>query len=78
MEALFRQVAGAPAACFPAAGLGEDLRFQEAGLAGGALLVEAAVIHLCAFRLEQEESRRPSDDGGTIRRRRGSMRPPIE
>ena len=77
-DALLRQAAGAPTAAFPAAGLGEDLRFQEAGLAGGALLVEAAVIHLCAFRIEQGESRRPTDDGGTIRRRRGSRIRPIE
>jgi hypothetical protein len=70
VEAFLRRVAKAPASSFPAVGLGEDLRLQAPGLAGGALAVEGALLHLCAFHLPGEENRQPIDDGGTIRRRR--------
>jgi hypothetical protein len=36
---------------FPALGLGEDLRLQASGVAGGALLVEEHLVHLSAFRV---------------------------
>ena len=65
----------AHAAPFPAVGLGEDLRLQAPGLAGGALSADNEVLHLCAFRLHGEQGRQPLDDGGTIRRRRGARRP---
>lgn len=52
----------------PAVGLGEDLRFQSKTLSGGALAADGVLLHLCVFRLAQASSR-PTDDGGTIRRR---------
>ena len=75
VEAILKRVAEAHAAPFPAVGLGEDLRLQAPGLAGGALSADNELLHLCAFRLHGEESRQPMDDGGTIRRRRGARRP---
>jgi hypothetical protein len=70
VAAFLKRVAEAPAGVFPAVGLGEDLRLQAPGLAGGALAFDGALLHLCAFNLPAQEARRPLDDGGTIRRRR--------
>ena len=39
---------------FPAIGMGEDVRFAGDAIAGGALLNDGAVIHLCAFPLKPE------------------------
>lgn len=39
---------------FPAIGMGEDYRFAGDAIAGGALLNDGAVIHLCAFPLKPE------------------------
>lgn len=77
VEAFVRRVAEAPAGVFPAVGLGEDLRLQTPGLAGGALAVDDGLLHLCAFNLPAQEGRLPGDDGGTIRRRRPGRRPPV-
>ena len=77
VASFLRRVAEAPVAAFPAVGLGEDLRLQAPGLAGGALAVDSELLHLCAFRMPVEESRQPVDDGGTIRRRRPRQRPPV-
>lgn len=41
---------------FPAVGEGTDLRLSGRHLAGGALLVGERVVHLAAFRLEDEEA----------------------
>lgn len=70
-RALLKLAAAAPVDAFPAAGLGEDLRFRSPKIAGGALAVDGALLHLCAFATAAPESRRPdtNDDGGTIRRR---------
>ena len=68
VAAFLKRVAAAPAAPFEAVGLGEDLRLQGPGLSGGGLALDGALLHLCAFNLAAEESRRPADDGGTIRR----------
>jgi hypothetical protein len=70
VAAFLKRVAEAPAGVFPAVGLGEDLRLQAPGLAGGALAFDGALLHLCAFNLPAQEAGRPLDDGGTIRRRR--------
>ena len=48
---------------FPAVGLGEDLRLAAPTLTGGALAVDGAVVHLCAFRVS------PSVSGDTSDRR---------
>ena len=37
---------------FPAVGLGNDLRLGGERISGGALVVNEAVVHLCAFRLK--------------------------
>jgi hypothetical protein len=36
---------------FPAIGLGTDLRIDQYGLAGGGLVLDGRLIHLCAFRV---------------------------
>ena len=77
VKALLRQVAKAPVALYPAVGLGEDLRFRSKTLSGGALAADGVLLHLCAFRLAQASSR-PTDDGGTIRRRTGGRNHIIE
>ena len=40
--------------CSPSAGMGEDYRFKGDALAGGALINDGDVIHLCAFPLKPE------------------------
>ncbi len=40
---------------FPAVGEGTDLRLSGRHLAGGALLIGERLVHLAAFRLEDEE-----------------------
>lgn len=37
-----------------AVGIGMDLRLTGSNLAGGALVVDERVVHLCAFREEEE------------------------
>ncbi len=44
------QVRAAKGEVFPAVGLGEDLRLTGPTLAGGALVLDGALVHLCAFR----------------------------
>ncbi len=44
-----KMVAAAPVVQSPAVGLGQDLRFDDSPLAGGALLVDQGVIHCAAF-----------------------------
>ena len=43
------QVASSPAATFPAAGEGEDVRLTGQGLAGGALVARGRAVHISAF-----------------------------
>ncbi len=43
------------AASYPAVGEGEDYRFDNEALSGGALVVHERVVHLCAFQVEGEE-----------------------
>jgi hypothetical protein len=40
--------------CSPSAGMGEDHRFKGDAIAGGALINDGDVIHLCAFPLKPE------------------------
>jgi hypothetical protein len=50
---------------FPAIGEGEDLRFGSDALAGGALLADNHIVHLCTFPIEKPRHR-PIGRGGTI------------
>ncbi len=66
------EVAQAQLERFPAVGEGEDLRLRHAQVAGGALLVDGRVVHLCAFRVQAGEG---SDTGsGGSRLVRASQR----
>lgn len=60
---------------FPAVGMGEDHRFENQSLAGGALVVDDQLVHLWAFPLNQETStdneRAPSRLSRGSQRRRG-------
>jgi hypothetical protein len=51
---------------FAAAGLGEDLRLFGRAISGGALNVDGAIVHLCAFPVRSE---RNSDTLGRLRTR---------
>lgn len=55
-EAWLHAIAGAGVERFPAIGEGEDWRLSGPGLAGGALVKDARLIHLCAFRVAGEDS----------------------
>ncbi len=57
-EWLLERTRAAAVECFPAVGLGEDLRLSAPGLAGGALALDGRLVHLCAFAL-------PGETGGT-------------
>jgi hypothetical protein len=68
-DGFLRAVASARADRFPALGLGEDLRLEGPGLAGGALAVDGRVVHLGAFRLNgQPGTRRPGMVRASARR----------
>jgi hypothetical protein len=62
---------------FDALGLGEDLRLRAPHIAGGALLAEGRVVHLCAFRINAGETaeHRPTRSrlARTSQRRRGRL-----
>lgn len=51
VRAFLAQVQAAPVERFAATGEGEDLRIEGDGVAGGALEVDGAVVHLSAFRV---------------------------
>ncbi len=53
---------------FPAVGLGQDLRLSGAAVTGGALLHEAKVVHLCAFRLPGKGEATDGDSGTSMAR----------
>jgi hypothetical protein len=58
---------------FPASGLGEDLRLSGPTVSGGALNVDGAIVHLCAFPVRASRDSDPSDHLRS-RIRRASMR----
>jgi len=70
-------VAKAEVERFDAIGLGEDLRVRAPHVAGGALLAEGRVVHLCAFRVDAEEGAEPSLSRSRLarasQRRRGRL-----
>ena len=67
------EVAAAETETQDALGLGEDVRLAARGLAGGALVHEGRVVHLGAFRLE-EEAREGGGGGERSRIRPASLR----
>ncbi len=62
---------------FAAIGEGEDLRLRSAQVAGGALVVDGRVVHLCAFRIDPSASGSGRSGGsrlvGASQRRRGRL-----
>ncbi|MBI5446443.1 MAG: hypothetical protein HY900_35165 [Deltaproteobacteria bacterium] len=50
-EGFLQAVRKAKPESFPALGLGEDVRLEGPGMAGGALVAEGRVVHLGAFHL---------------------------
>jgi hypothetical protein len=70
-------VAKAEVARFDAIGLGEDLRLRAPHIAGGALLAEGRLVHLCAFRINAGESAEHRPTGSRLarasQRRRGRL-----
>ncbi len=70
VRAFLDRIGGAETGRFPAVGLGEDLRIQAAGLAGGALIVEDRVVHLGAFAVADA----PEDTGSGAHLSQASMR----
>ena len=67
--------------CYPAPGLGNDLRILSSSVVGAALEVDDSVIHLCAFQLAaRSQSQRQDNDhrshmaGTELRRRYMSRR----
>ncbi len=54
-EAWLQDIARAAVEHFSAVGEGEDWRLSGIGLAGGALVKDARLIHLCAFRVARED-----------------------
>ena len=57
-KAFLKELSGAEKKAFDAIGMGSDVRMRGEYLTGAALTVDDALIHLCAFRLEQEPDRR--------------------
>ena len=54
---LIRQAAGLEGRAYPATGLGTDLRLEGGDLSGAALVVGSRVVHLCAFRVDENKLR---------------------
>ena len=63
-----RQVAAAEVWEFPAVGLGKTLRLQANGTVGVGLWAEEALVHLAAFRNNEDGHRNPSGTGLGVRR----------
>jgi len=72
VRAFLDRIAAAETTQFPAIGLGEDVRLQAAGIAGGALVVEDVVVHLGAFAVAAEPQEAAS--GATLSRASQRMR----
>ena len=70
---LLADVAEGRAETFPAVGLGEDVRIRGSRTTGAALVVEGRVVHLCAFRNDDEQDN-DSGLGGFGRILRASRR----
>lgn len=62
-----KQIADAQKQPFAAIGMGKDLRFEGEELTGGALEVDDQCVHLCAFRLDDENDGQDDTDQGRER-----------
>ena len=69
-ERFLRHVGEATVNRFPGVGIGEDLRLQRSGLAGGGLWAEGRLVHLAAFRVGNGNG----DTAGDPRMARASRR----
>jgi len=49
VKIFFHDIEAADAACFPAVGLGDDIRLTGSGITGGALVVDGKYVHFWAF-----------------------------
>ena len=65
---LIDDAANAVAEYFPAIGEGDDLRLQGEHIAGGALLVDDRIVHLCVFRLQDRDDDRSGNRESRIMR----------
>jgi hypothetical protein len=70
------QVSAAQGEAFPALGLGEDLRLTGPALSGGALVLDAKVVHLCAFRSQDPAAQAGASSRMVRASRRGGHRGP--
>jgi len=66
VQAFLADVAEADTRRAPGIGLGEDVRISAPGLSGGALVHDGQVVHLGAFRMEDQAG--IQDDGSEIQR----------
>lgn len=55
IKRFLRRISKAAVETYPAVGEGEDCRIDSGKLSGGALVVDERVVHLCAFRIVEEE-----------------------
>ncbi len=68
-------IAQAKTATFPAIGEGEDWRLQGADIAGGALVRDGSLIHLCVFRTATDDpGQRAADARPELREARATQR----
>lgn len=52
---ILNQIKNAKGKSYPGVGLGEDYRFDDGELSGGALIADERVMHLCAFHIPDSE-----------------------
>jgi hypothetical protein len=69
---LIEDAANAIVEKFPAVGEGDDLRLRGEHLSGGALVVDERIVHLCVFRLREDNRTGSGERKGRIAR--ASMR----
>jgi hypothetical protein len=69
-RAFLDAVGGAELRRHEGVGLGRDVRFAEGAIAGGALIHDEGLVHLCAFRTPDDDEDRTSHSRGRLIRRR--------
>ena len=71
VKKFLERIGNAPEETYEAVGEGQDVRFDNAEVTGGALVVDGRIIHLCAFDMVNEKykrSRRQNSARGFVRR----------